>query len=546
MGASTDALQPPGPEGFRFEWRDPSDAELTWEWDDMHVPFALAPLAGDYFEVIGAGFAYRYERLELPIDVLTRVWNGYAYFAVRSGMPEDPEDRDGDPSIPARRAIVPIAGTYWRDRALPELRELYSWINGVAVETLPTDELAEAWSGAWQRTARAWRINFFAITGPYQVLNDLADLYESATPGASPGEALRLIQGGNEELQEVERGIEQLARVAFDRPSVGDWLRRTDDPTLDDLRALPNGDELAAEMDAFLKRHGHLGSGFDDLTLPSWRDEPSLLLTEIAKRLRRPATSGVAEARSQRLREEAEVLATAARARIAGDPDQLRKFEETLGFARDIGPITEGHNYWIDRMVHATLRRFARRAGARLAALGVMALPDDIFYLRRDEVPALLRSPSDQRARVADRRDLHARQRASVPPRHLGKAPESGPSGRFDGERLVSAAPDRLLGTGASAGHARGTARVTLSPADFARVQPGDIIVCPSSNPSWVPLFAIAGGLITNTGGVLSHAAVVAREFGLPAVVGTGDATQRIADGRTVELDGSSGEVRLL
>jgi pyruvate,water dikinase len=87
---------------------------------------------------------------------------------------------------------------------------------------------------------------------------------------------------------------------------------------------------------------------------------------------------------------------------------------------------------------------------------------------------------------------------------------------------------------------------VTLAPDDFGRIMPGDIIVCPSSNPSWVPVFAIAGGLVTNTGGVLSHAAVVAREFGLPAVVGTHDATARIADGRTVEIDGTSGTVRLL
>jgi rifampicin phosphotransferase len=116
---------------------------------------------------------------------------------------------------------------------------------------------------------------------------------------------------------------------------------------------------------------------------------------------------------------------------------------------------------------------------------------------------------------------------------------------RFDGPRYTSTELE-IRGTGASAGIVRGPARLTLSQADFGSVQPGDIIVCPSSNPSWVPLFAIAGGLITDTGGVLSHAAVVAREFALPAVVGTGDATQRIANGRLVELDGTSGIVRLL
>lgn len=155
--------------------------------------------------------------------------------------------------------------------------------------------------------------------------------------------------------------------------------------------------------------------------------------------------------------------------------------------------------------------------------------------------------------------DLVERRRADYlrwstvrPPRKVGKPSDptepsaSANTDRFDGARYESTERDEIKGTGASAGVARGPARVTLTQDDFGSVQPGDIIVCPSSNPSWVPLFAIAGGLITNTGGVLSHAAVVAREFALPAVVGTGDATTRIADGRLVEIDGTTGIVRLL
>ena len=91
----------------------------------------------------------------------------------------------------------------------------------------------------------------------------------------------------------------------------------------------------------------------------------------------------------------------------------------------------------------------------------------------------------------------------------------------------------------------RSIARVVHGPDDFDRVRPGDIVVARASNPGWVPLFAIAGGFVTDTGGVLSHAAVVAREFGVPAVVGTGDATTRIDDGQIVELDGTTGYVRL-
>jgi pyruvate,water dikinase len=186
------------------------------------------------------------------------------------------------------------------------------------------------------------------------------------------------------------------------------------------------------------------------------------------------------------------------------------------------------------------------RVGDRLVGMGAIGEAADILYLRRDEVSDLLRRPDDRRAMVDARRAEHRRWSAIRPPRKVGVPSEDGGGDRFDGERFTPTRPDELRGTGASAGIVRGPARVTLTQADFGAVQPGDIIVCPSSNPSWVPLFAIAGGLITNTGGVLSHAAVVAREYALPAVVGTGDATDRIADGRLVEIDGSAGLVRLL
>ncbi|MDP9250681.1 MAG: PEP-utilizing enzyme [Chloroflexota bacterium] len=534
--------QPPGTDAFPFEWLEPADAELSWEWDDMHMPFALSPLAGDYVKVIGEGFAYRYERLELPMQILCQVWNGYAFFAARVGEPD--EKRFTDMNLAARRSVVPITGAYWRERALRELPELYAEVDGVPVETLTDDELAAAWEPAWGRIGRAWRIHFFAITGPYQALNDLADLYEAVVAGASPGQGLRLVQGGIAELQEVESGLERLGQVAEGQPIVHDWLLAAENPTLPELSALPNGPAVVAAISEFLARHGHLGQGFDDLALPSWGEEPSLLLAELAKRLRQPAVD--AGDRQARLAAEADALADGVRARLASDPERLTAFEQALAHARDIGPITESHNYWIDRMALATLRRFVRRVGQRLVERGVIEAPDDIFFLGRGEVPELLRVPEDRRVMVRERRDVHAGQLVQEPPRYVGQPPEEGGDTRFDTLRTSSSEDGKLQGVGASAGLARGPARVTLSPADFARVQAGDIIVCPSSNPSWVPLFAIAGGLVTNTGGVLSHAAVVAREFGLPAVVGTGDATTRIADGRMVELDGTSGEVRLL
>jgi len=535
-------LVPPGTDEFRFEWHQPQDAEMTWEWDDMHTPFALRPLAGDYFELIGQGFSYRYERLGIPARVLARVWNGYAYVAFDWGVPSEERPTVEARNLEQRRAAVPLAGAYWRDKAMPELQTIVDFVNGIAVRDLDPSELAAAWNEAWARCSRAWKIHFYAITGPYQALEDLADVYESVVEGGTAGEALRLVHGGISELQAVDRGIDELARLAGSDATLADHLRSTTAPTVESLPA-GAGSGFKEALAAFLREHGHMGQGFDDLAQASWSEEPERLLSEVAKRL--DGSSSGTVARRANVASDGAAQIASVRERLADRPEDLERFDRALAFAQEIGPLTEGHNYWIDRRIQATLRRFSLAVGARLVDAGVIDEASGILYLHRDEISELIERPADRRDLVASRRADHSRQLALTPPPVLGRPLESEPSGRFDGLRGESVG-NRLKGTGASAGKVRGTARVTLSPDDFSRVQAGDIIVCPSSNPSWVPLFSIAGGLVTNTGGVLSHAAVVAREFGLPAVVGTGDATSRISDGRIVELDGTTGDVRLL
>jgi len=299
----------------------------------------------------------------------------------------------------------------------------------------------------------------------------------------------------------------------------------------------------ASSTPAFLARHGHLGQSWDDLAEASWVESPDLLMAEIAKRAAEPPGT-TAEARRAALAERAETLAARARERLADDPERARAFETTLAAARLIGPITETHNYWIDRMVQSLIRRLAMRVGARLVRDDVIAAQADVLFLHVDEITELLREPANRHGLVSGRRRDHAYWAARRPPRRLGKPSEDGNGDRFDGVRIVSTDPNEVRGTGASAGVARGPARVVLDQATFGAVQPGDIIVCTSSNPSWVPLFAIAAGLVTNTGGVLSHSAVVARELDLPAVVGVADATRRIRDGQIVEIDGTTGIVR--
>jgi pyruvate,water dikinase len=180
---------------------------------------------------------------------------------------------------------------------------------------------------------------------------------------------------------------------------------------------------------------------------------------------------------------------------------------------------------------------------------------EEVVHLHVDEIAELIREPADRRALITQRTAEHERNLSLDAPRTVGRVTAGDPNApidRFEGGHFGLEKDGSLRGTGASAGVVRGAARIVLGADDFDKVAPGDIVVATASNPGWVPLFGIAGGIVTDTGGivtdtggVVSHAAVVAREFGIPAVVGTRLGTKRIRDGSTVEVDGTTGIVRL-
>jgi pyruvate,water dikinase len=187
----------------------------------------------------------------------------------------------------------------------------------------------------------------------------------------------------------------------------------------------------------------------------------------------------------------------------------------------------------------AEMRRQFTEIGAELARSGSIAAPDDVYFLEFDEVRVGLRG-ADLQGIVADRRrlyDVELRRR---------RIPRILLSDGTDVEAAVMAkspAAGALAGTPASAGSATGTVRVILDPVG-AHLEPGEILVAPSTDPGWTPLFMTAGALVMEMGGVISHGAVVAREYGIPAVVGVPDATTRLRTGQRVTVDGSAGTVR--
>jgi rifampicin phosphotransferase len=376
----------------------------------------------------------------------------------------------------------------------------------------------------------------------YAVMDELVETHQTLL-GGSQADALALTQGLAEALQRLERGLYELTRYVQRSPATATAIAAG--ARLDDLRGSDPG--FAAAVAAFLGEHGDAGASGDHFGSIAWTDDPDLVVRAIAQRL--VAEVEHPDVRSARLRRRADQVAADARAALAARPSDLARFEEVLAAATATGPLTEEHNYWLDRRNHAFMGRAARAFGTRLVRDGALSDREQIFLLYAKEVRDALLSPHDLAALLAEREaELERWRRREAPETIGGEKDAANPSpGRMLLWRAEQDDPARTLrGAPASAGIARGPARLVRNLEEFAKFRRGDVLVCQSSNVSWIPLFTSAAAVVTDVGGPLSHAAVVAREFGIPAVVGTSVALSALKDGEPLEVDGTAGLVRRL
>jgi pyruvate,water dikinase len=259
---------------------------------------------------------------------------------------------------------------------------------------------------------------------------------------------------------------------------------------------------------------------------------------------------GTALARSVALRQQAEREAAEKLA-----PDKLPRFQELLDASTDHVGISEDRAYW-QLQISGSIRVPVLALGRKLAAASAIDDANDIFFLTLPEVQAAAAAPGarDWRSIVEANKAELARCQKLMPPTFLGQPPSvsRAPS---DLQAVmkhlrgygVSLSTDlrRVNGVAASKGLHRGTARVIKGLDEGHRLQPGDVLVCRTTAPPWTSLFAIAGAVVSDAGGLLSHTAICAREYGIPAVVATQIATVKIPDGATVTVDGEKGYVTI-
>jgi len=319
------------------------------------------------------------------------------------------------------------------------------------------------------------------------------------------------------------------------------------------LEKSPVAQSFLADMRGWLKQYGQrLNSPFV-LSEPSWIEDPTPAIQNLQTYINLPDRNPEMESA---LADEREKEIAEARAKLAGYPKPVvARFETLLKAAQVATIVHEDHNVWIDQPFFHHIRRICMEFGARLSQAGTLEKADDIFYLAPEEL---------QNSRDTSMKDLVQGRKAELerfsqitPPPMLGTTPpfeltNAGSMVRaiFKGEMGQSnggqSAGSMVKGLAGSAGIVRGTARMLHSLEDASKLQPGDILVTAFTEPPWTPLFATAGAVVTDQGGVLSHTAVVAREYRIPAVVGTGSATSIFQDGQLIEVDGNTGIVRVV
>jgi rifampicin phosphotransferase len=546
-----------------------------WEKDAEHYPMPLTPFgASVYLPAVEHGLAAMLDTWGLPMArVQQRSVGGEIY---TRAVPLGGKDRTPPPwwvIWVAMRVAPPLRRRAKRtDRALGERlaeRLIEQWpgsreqfrrdaaaLRTVDLRALADEQLVAHLDRALALLGRG-EVAHFALVPPYMMA-----VYEFGTAceellGWTPAETLALLAGNSETSSAPGRALRDLAAAVAASPAAVRALEGAGEDLLDRLQgAAP---PLAILVEAYLEGYGHRTFSYDPGD-PTLAERPTLLAGLLRARIAEDPTrpDPTAEARTAALGR--------ARGELGGRPqEQRQRFERALATAQRAYGVREDNVLWTDNLPSGLLRSVAIEVGRRLVDRGLLARADDAVFLQDAELrAALLGGSADLRALVAQRRAERAWVAAHPGPGSYGRpsAPPRDLRGLPTGLRQLSAAmlwnlelrttPERpdgdgsvLVGLAGSPGRHTGTVRVIRDESQFGRLGPGEVLVCPITSPAWSVLFTQAGALVTDGGGLLAHAAVIAREYGIPAVLATGDATRRLRDGDAVTVDGTAGVVHL-
>ncbi|MFL5779346.1 MAG: PEP-utilizing enzyme [Chloroflexota bacterium] len=565
-----------GDESFPVTWDSEVEKGFFWVYDDLHIPHPVSPM---FFDIGGWWLScdHMFRRFGTPfaVDWLAKTVNGYVY---TTAVPADPDlhiegteyssryqarvPRDG--SFAANMGayldtVLPVYGEHfadwWRDRLVPEMRRNFAYLEDQLdrADDMSLAEAATLLEDAIDIHDRHWKIHWMLNFAQLSATLKLRAVMEK-TRGSIDEELLGRLQ--NSASDRNWDSIESLWRMKNEVRDDAE-LRAAFEP--EDTRAiaaaLPGSDRgrqfIAERVEPYQREFGWHAVWSHEFVFPTVREEMEPILELVRGYL---VSDYDYPSAIDAMRTDIEAASREILDGLEGEALQEMRAANEVNLR--MAPLTPDHHFYIDQGANAHVRLVLLAVGQKLVGAGRLDTPDDVLFLRYNELRMLIGSPDaiDARGLVGRRRAERDAAKKLDPRDWVGTATPSqlafpylvnwGYPERF--HRQQSDDERRIEGIAGSPGTVDGTARVVMTTDEFDQIRDGDILVCQMTNPAWVVLFTKIAGLVTDTGGTTSHPAVLSREFGIPAVVGTSVATKRISTGDRIRVDGSTGIVEIL
>jgi pyruvate,water dikinase len=445
---------------------------------------------------------------------------------------------------------------HWRDEALPAyLATIERWkridLTDVSDEDVLQGIRALAIADAIYWFAAALPLGVARVTDAAldRFLKSIAHRRDGAN-GSRPTSGPYL-RGFSSKTVEAQAHLEAIARDIHESEALRGLVVTTPARELREVLAQhPDGQAVLDALQWYLHTYGHQIYNLD-FVAPTQADDPLPVLLSLQAAVAHPERD--ARTHQAELAQERDALVAGTAQTL--NPLQRRLFRRLLSWAQRFTPYREEALFYVGA-AWPTLRRLALELGRRLTDAGSLTTPDDVFFLKTTELTAASVSRAEGVSRPGLAYLAHARRELREARKRLEPPITVPPSGRlmfgpfaltmFEPQPRSAGDGPTLTGFAVSPGQVTAPTSVIRSPADFDQMAPDTILVCPTTTPAWTPLFSQAKGLVTDIGGALAHGSIVAREYGIPAVMGTGTATNRIVSGQRLHVDGDTGTVTLL
>jgi pyruvate,water dikinase len=577
---------------FSEERRDFEEGKF-WFWESMHNPEPVYPFDTIMIEswwVALNQYTTRVWQIPPALGIDQRIINGYLYVSPNS---------ISDPAVIESRVptFLKRAGYYYDnwprlyEQWIVKAEDCIERLKAIEIHDLPELEderfvmegrglmsgfdLLASYSRLLENMHEMAYYHFEMLNLGYGAYLTFRDFCGRAFPGIQDGTIAKMVVGIDILFFRPDDELRKLAKLALDS-GLADVVMRggSPDDTLAAIGAAPGGDRWLAALEEAKEPWFwySTGSGYNHQHR-SWVDDLRLPFNAMRGYIEKLQAGGTIDRPLEELTRERERITGEYRELLATDDDR-KAFDDLVGLARTVYPYVENHNFYVEHWHHSLFWNKVRELGQVFVAHGFLEDSEDVFYLHRYEVYSALydleagwatttpaRGPTYWPQEVAVRKQIMEKLRAWSPPPALGTPPEAvnepftimlwGITTETVDNWLTAQSGDvrgttELRGVAASRGVVEGFARVIATVEELDLVQTGEILVCPITAPSWAPVFARIAAAVSDVGGIMAHASIVSREYGLPAVVGTGFGTKAIKTGQRLRVDGDQGIVTIL